>query len=156
VKRHEQLQPLSRQHHNGLLMALLLTKGLKKGASLKVMCDFIYEGWTGELNDHFEREELILIPALQNKSFSPLLIQQLLEEHKQLRSIVQKVSDQIVTENEITAFASQLEKHIRFEENIFFPMVESVLNETELIRIGTLLHHDHSNNCINFPVKFWE
>lgn len=156
MKRHEQLQPLSRQHHNGLLMAMLLTKGLKKNASPDLMRDFISRGWRDELKEHFEMEESVLIPALEKKSFYPALTRQLLEEHRQLRLIVQKAIDHSATVNDISAFASLLEKHIRFEEKIYFPRAEEALHETELIQIGGLLHEDRSKNCMNYPHKFWE
>ena len=156
MKRHVQLQPLSRQHHNGLLMAMLISKGIKKNASLDVMGDFISYGWRDELKEHFEMEESVLIPALEKKSFDPALTSQLLEEHRQLRLIVQKAIDHFATAKDITAFASLLEKHIRFEEKIYFPRAEETLNETELLQVGRLLQEDRSKNCMNYSNKFWE
>ena len=156
MKRHQQLQPLSRQHHNGLLMALLITKGLKKKASVSVMNDFIANGWNEELKEHFEMEETVLLPALQQKPFDPLLIDQLISEHKQIRLLVEKAIANKATEADLESFSSLLEKHIRFEEKIFFPKAEEVLSEKELIEIGSQLHEDRSKNCINYPIKFWE
>jgi len=156
MKRHPQLQPLSRQHHNGLLMVLLITKGLKKKASLSVMNDFISKGWEEELKEHFEMEESILLPALRDKSFDPLLTEQLITEHHQIRSLIEKVKTNNTTVNDLESFASLLEKHIRFEEKVFFPKAEQVLTEKELLDIGNRLHEDRSKNCINYPVKFWE
>lgn len=156
MKRHVQLQPLSRQHHNGLLMAMLLTKGLKNNASPEVMCDFISGGWRDELKEHFEMEESVLIPALEKKSLYSALTSQLLEEHCKLRLLIQKAIDHSATANDISDFASLLEKHIRFEEKIYFPLAEKALNETELIQIGSLLREDRSKNCMNYPDKFWE
>jgi len=156
MKRHEQLQPLSRQHHNGLLMALLIKKGLAKNASLTVINDFIVKGWEGELKDHFEMEETVLLPALRNKPFDPLLIEQLLTEHAQIRSLVTKAEANKNTAEDLQLFSSLLEKHIRFEEKQFFPKAEEVLSEKELFAIGSQLHEDLSRNCINYPQKFWE
>lgn len=156
MKRHVQLQPLSRQHHNGLLMAMLLTKGLKKKVSPEVMRNFISSGWRDELKEHFEMEESVLIPALEKKSFNPALTSQLLEEHRQLRLIVQKAIDHLATPDDIAAFAVLLEKHIRFEEKVYFPRAEEALNETEIIKVGSLLREDRSKNCMNYPDKFWE
>ena len=156
MKRHVQLQPLSRQHHNGLLMAMLLTKGLKKNGSAEVMRDFISSGWRDELKEHFEMEESVLIPALEKKSFDSALTRQLLEEHRKLRLLIQKAIDHSATANDISDFASLLEKHIRFEEKIYFPLAEKALIETELIQIGSLLREDRSKNCMNYPIKFWE
>jgi len=156
MKRHQQLQPLSRQHHNGLLMALLITKGLKKKAPLSAMNGFISNGWNEELKEHFEMEESVLLPALRQKSFDPQLTEQLISEHKQIRLLVEKAIVNQATEAELELFSSLLEKHIRFEEKIFFPKAEEVLTEKELIEIGSQLHEDRSKNCINYPIKFWE
>lgn len=156
MKRHQQLQPLSRQHHNGLLMALLITKGLKKKASLSIMSDFISNGWNEELREHFDMEESVLLPVLRQKLFDPLLIDQLISEHRQIRLLVEKAMANQATEAHLESFASLLEKHIRFEEKIFFPKAEEVLSEEELMEIGSQLHEDRSKNCINYPIKFWE
>ncbi len=156
MKRHQQLQPLSRQHHNGLLMALLIKKGMKKKASLSLMNDFINNGWNEELKEHFEMEETVLLPALRQKSFDPLLTDQLISEHRQIRLLVEKTFVNQATEAELESFASLLEKHIRFEEQIFFPKAEEILTEKELMEIGRQLHEDRSKNCINYPIKFWE
>lgn len=156
MRRHLQLQPLSRQHHNGLLMSLLLLKGLRKNADLQVLSDFIMLGWREELQSHFEAEEKILIPALKETDFDNSLIQQLLIEHTELRSLVQKIESNSAGMGEISQFSALLEKHIRFEERIFFPKAEEMLSEEKLSAIGEQLQHEDSTNCMNYPVKFWE
>lgn len=156
MKRHLQLQPLSRQHHNGLLMSLLLLKGLRRNADLQVLSDFILHGWNQELQSHFEAEEKILIPALKETNFEDSLIQQLLIEHTELRALVQKIENNAAGKEEISQFGTLLEKHIRFEERIFFPKAEEILSEEKLSGIGELLQHEDSVNCMNYPVKFWE
>lgn len=156
MKRHPHLQPLSRQHHNGLLIALLLSKGLKKGSSPDVMMDFIAENWKEDLREHFELEEKVLIPALGNTSFDKKLTDQLLAEHHEIRELVQKAANHQLTREEITRFSMLLDQHIRFEERIYFPAAEEMLGESELTKIGQQLGEEHSRNCINYPIKFWE
>ncbi|MFM9908483.1 MAG: hemerythrin domain-containing protein [Chitinophagaceae bacterium] len=156
MKRHEALQPLSRQHHSGLLISLLLNKGIKKNAPLGVMSNFICDCWTKELNDHFELEETVLLPALTNKPFPVILTEQLLEEHQQIRLLAENACNHSAMEKDIIDFASLLEKHIRFEEKVFFPKVELVLSEVSLNEIALLLKDSVVSNCINYPVKFWE
>ena len=157
MKRHEQLKPLSRQHHNGLLMALLLTKGIKKKADVKVMNDFIRQGWIDELKEHFDAEETVLIPALHGSSFSPQLTERLLAEHHDLRLLIKKATELSASEDDIICFSGLLEKHIRFEEKIYFPEAESHLSEQKLLEIGKkLAETSKEKNCINYPVTFWE
>lgn len=156
MKRHPHLQPLSRQHHNGLLIALLLSKGVRKNASPKEMMDFISVNWKEDLEEHFELEEHVLLPALNNTSFSQQLTSQLLDEHRQLREWAQKAATYQLSSEEILAFSSLLDRHIRFEERVFFPAAEEALDENELNEIGQQLIEEHTHNCINYPIKFWE
>jgi hemerythrin-like domain-containing protein len=156
MKRHPHLQPLSRQHHNGLLMVLLLKKGIAKNASISEMNHFISLNWEEELKHHFEMEETILLPALAGSSFDMSLITQLKEEHSSIRAIVKKSELKTATLDDIIIFHSLLESHIRFEEKQFFPQAETVLTEAQLQKIGVQLDEDLTKNCLQYPVKFWE
>lgn len=156
MKRDENLQPLSRQHHNGLLMTLLLSKGVKKNANLSTMADFVLDSWNKELNQHFTLEEEILLPALKEKTFDPTLTGRLLAEHQQIRSIVNRIKKGDYTVDDISDFSRLLEQHIRFEERVYFPEAEKGLSKEELKHIGSLLQDTEDLNCMNYPIKFWE
>jgi hemerythrin-like domain-containing protein len=156
MKRHPQLHPLSRQHHNGLLASLLLKKGLAKNADGQVMSDFIQNFWQQDLKEHFENEEQFLLPALTNSTFDQKLSERLLDEHKILRNYIHQLQNNFSDKRMIEVFANLLEQHIRFEERIYFPEAEKVLTEEQLEEIGKHLNDDENKNCINYPVKFWE
>jgi len=155
MKRHEQLQPLSRQHHNGLLAALLLKKGIAKSAAANLMAAFIVDFWKNDLNEHFESEEEVLIPALINTSLDKNLTEQLLKEHALIRSYIDLLKDNPDDLSTIRAFQELLEKHIRFEEKVYFPAAEKLLSEEQLQKIGGQLKEE-GENCMNYSVKFWE
>lgn len=156
MKRHQQLHPLSRQHHNGLLAALLLKKGISKSADANVMTAFIINFWNNDLKEHFEREEQVLISALVDTSFDKNLNDQLLQEHAQLRSFIDALKKNPADISTIQSLATLLEKHIRFEERIYFPEAEKILSDEQLKKVGEQLNHEEGVNCINYPVKFWE
>ncbi|MBG9378649.1 hemerythrin domain-containing protein [Panacibacter sp. DH6] len=156
MKRHIQLQPLSRQHHNGLLAVLLLRKGLDKAASLKDMAAFILTLWQQDLAAHFAAEENVLLPAVPVTTTTKTNIKRLLDEHRQIRGQISLFEKNAPTSEAVKAFAALLEQHIRFEERIFFPLVETLLSEATLAHIGAALHEDLQNTCMNYPVKFWE
>jgi len=156
MKRHEQLQSLSRQHHNGLLAALLLKKGIEKTADANVMTAFIIDFWRNHLKEHFENEEQVLIPALNITSFDKNLNHQLLTEHTQLRSYIDALKNNADDISTIESFAALLEKHIRFEERTYFPEAEKILSEEQLKKVGEQLKDEEGENCINYPLKFWE
>ena len=155
MKRHEQLQPLSRQHHNGLLAALLLKKGIAKSAAANLMAAFIVDFWKNDLNEHFESEEEVLIPALINTSLDKNLTEQLLKEHALIRSYIDLLKDNPDDLSTIRAFQELLEKHIRFEEKVYFPAAEKLLSEEQLQKLGAQLKEE-GENCMNYSVKFWE
>jgi hemerythrin-like domain-containing protein len=159
ILRHLVLQPLSRQHHQGLLVSLLLEKGLKKSASLKDMRDFIIQFWEEELRNHFEKEDLLFLPLAYKY---PTLIDglvQLKNEHQEIRLIIQKLNNEARSEQfeTISLFASSLEKHIRFEERQLFNSIQETLPEDELNEfIDELKSIPEKDFCTKYAVKFWE
>jgi len=159
ILRHSTLQPLSRQHHQGLLVSLLLDKGLKKNASLKEMRDFILQFWEDELRQHFEKEDLLFLPLVDTY---PQLIEhltQLKNEHQEIRMLIQKLNNEIRSEQleTITSFSNNLEKHIRFEERQLFNIIQKTLPENELNNFESELNLiTEKEFCTKYPVKFWE
>jgi hemerythrin-like domain-containing protein len=156
MKRHIQLQPLSRQHHNGLLAVLLLKKGIKKAANSKEMAAFILDFWHKDLEEHFKAEEDFLLPVLANSKFDETLIEHLKEEHAVLRSYIYMLQDGATNIEVIEAFSNLLDQHIRFEERKLFPIAEKYLTEKQLREVGKHLKEGEAQNCINYPIKFWE
>ena len=159
ILRHLALQPLSRQHHQGLLASLLLEKGLKKHASLKEMRDFILQFWEQELFQHFEKEDLLFLPLAYKY---PSLIEhltQLKSEHQEIRLIIKKLNNDARAEQfeTISSFATSLEKHIRFEERELFNAIQETLPEDELMVFSNDLRSlSEKDFCTKYPVKFWE
>jgi hemerythrin-like domain-containing protein len=156
MKRHVQLQPLSRQHHNGLLAAMLLKKGIKKAANPKEMAAFIIDFWYKDLEDHFKAEEDHLLPAVATVDFDKKLTDTLKGEHTLLRSYVYFLQDDPTNIEVIEQFSTLLEQHIRFEEKQFFPAAEELLTELQLEELGKHLHENDTQSCINYAGKFWE
>ncbi|MEI6087398.1 MAG: hemerythrin domain-containing protein [Bacteroidota bacterium] len=159
ILRHATLQPLSRQHHQGLLASLLLEKGLKKNASLKEMRDFIIQFWEEELRLHFEKEDVLFLPLAYK--YPQLLdgLTQLKNEHQEIRMIIQKLNNEARSEQfeTIASFANLLEKHIRFEERQLFNSIQETLPEDELIDFTVELQSiSEKDFCTKYPVKFWE
>jgi hemerythrin-like domain-containing protein len=159
IMRHTALQPLSRQHHQGLLVSLLLEKGLKKNASLKDMRDFILQFWEEELREHFEKEELLFLPLAYK--YPQLLngLTQLKNEHQEIKLIIQKLNNEARSEqfDTINSFSNNLEKHIRFEERQLFNALQETLPVEELNDFNDALKSiSEKDFCSNYLVKFWE
>ncbi len=156
MKREVQLQPLSHQHHNGLMVVLLLKKGVEKNAAIETMNDFIVTVWNAELRNHFIKEEVYLhphvlqIPSLMEK------YEQMKTEHHQIRQLVDAIRNGDSSSERITSFYTLLEKHIRFEERDLFPFIEEQIQPQQLLELGKSLEHLESRACSDYPVKFWE
>jgi hemerythrin-like domain-containing protein len=154
MKRHESLQELSRHHHFALLESLAIRRsgeepaGRRPGAMKKVAETFV-RFWNEKGRLHFREEEEILLPAyashvsLEN---DPDVIR-MLAEHALIRAKIGQLASLLDSnqslEPELTELGRLLHDHIRLEENIIFPRIETTLSEAELQQIGhslTVLH----------------
>lgn len=156
MKRNKNLYPLSHQHHNGLMAVLLLEKGVKKKADLKIMNDFILYCWDEELNHHFKAEEEQLNPDHLQLPQLQELYSRMLGEHMIIRGIIDSIKEGKESIEQIISFHTLLEDHIRFEERILFPFVEEHASEEALAVIGKQIGHLTNGNCNNYLFKFWE
>lgn len=125
-KRHIALQPLSREHHHGLLLASKIRSGFSKGISPKRMR--VYTDWFFEhhLIPHFEIEEAHIFPILNSGHD---LIKRALADHRGLRRLFTERDDDVKT---LSKIEEKLEQHIRFEERILFPEIQKIATETQL------------------------
>ena len=154
AKRSIELQPLSRQHHNGLFFCLLLEKGVKKNADQILLRDFCMFVWEGDLQHHFELEETQLTPLMRYDALKDG-ISKMLAEHEAIRQLFQQ-NEKKADETVFIQLYQLVEKHIRFEERELFPLIESVITPNELNEIGHALQGETDKNCSAYPIKFWE
>ncbi|HEX3023933.1 MAG TPA: hypothetical protein VHP12_01885 [Chitinophagaceae bacterium] len=154
IKRSIELQPLSRQHHNGLLFCLLLEKAVKKQADKILMRDFCQYFWENDLQHHFEIEEKNLSRFI---SYDLLRdgINRMLEEHVHIRKFFEN-PDVLIEYSIFDQLQLLIDKHIRFEERELFPLIQTTISGDEMIELGHAFEHEINNNCSQYPVKFWE
>jgi hemerythrin-like domain-containing protein len=146
MKRHEALHSLSHHHHYALVMSLRLKKAEmkeKNGESTSELIEALREFWPGS-QEHFQEEETILLPAYAQygEVDRPEIIEMLLE-HVRIRAAVNSIIRQISIEPEdFHQLGVLLEKHIRKEERIIFPLIEEALPEERLMELAPYFH-DH-------------
>ncbi|WP_066220407.1 hemerythrin domain-containing protein [Formosa haliotis] len=148
LKRHKSLQPLSRDHHHGLLLAWKIRTGFKKGIEvnrIKTYADWFY---TSHLVPHFKMEEAHVFSILADDH--PLRIQAL-AEHKQIEALASKTTD---LEHNLNLLADVLEKHIRFEERVLFPEIQSIASPEAMAHIDEI--HYEQNLEENTSDEFWK
>ena len=163
VKRHPALVPLSNEHFSHLIFADRLKKGKPSNKSsnwpsndqLDVQVQRAVEYFTTDMLKHFKTEEEILFTLYtrylsENDSHYELL-QYILNQHKIVK---QKVSDlNTGTEDEIRQKIQEIgnfiETHIRTEERRLFEEIQTIIPESELLKIGPILETRCVMTCSN-------
>jgi len=137
MKRHSALINLSREHHAALILAQILKKD---GPNFKDLPtddegkrNYTISFYKTDLAKHFQFEEEILFPFV-NKQSDLLKEQtvQLISEHKKLKSLIQKLLTPGNVETLLDRIGMLLEKHIRFEERVYFQKVQEIFPDNEL------------------------
>lgn len=138
MKRANQLQPLSRQHHLGLN----ISRHAKECAH---ETNEINEHWhklTSYINNmrtHFDIEDNLIASALQPHRESEPEIAKALDTLDEQHTLLHKLTDatrssqdEEITAAQVKALGTLLYDHIRFEERELFPLAETYLTEEEL------------------------
>ncbi len=119
MKRSEWLQPLSREHHQALVFSKRLLQIFNANPAAAAL---YWKEWreiaAEDLLRHFAEEESRFL-ALLRREGAERLEHRLLEEHRQLRMLLE--GDQVVA---ATMFAGLLKDHVRFEERELFGWIE--------------------------------
>jgi hemerythrin-like domain-containing protein len=157
MKRSKYLETLSWEHHNGLVAASRLQKGLEKNVSPDIMKDFILHAWENELSPHFWQEEEILVEPLREIKETTEVLKHMLEDHRIFRRLIDDINnEQNSDKKKIEAFAAKLNEHIRFEERQLFPAIENHLSQNSLEKIGRFLHQHHKPGSKEWEPEFWK
>lgn len=148
IKRHQALQGLSRDHHQGLLLCFKIRQGIKlevEGDRIKRYCDWF---WRAYLALHFSEEEQFVFPILGKDD---PLVSRALEEHGQLEALFQRKDSDYAYLRKIE---KDLEAHIRFEERVLFNKIQELGTEEQLLRIAS--HHTGAPACEVWEDEFWK
>lgn len=137
MKRHQALIKLSKDHYHGLVLAQMIKKGAPqyKGmpGTLEGKVEYTLTFWQQELTNHFEDEENILLPFVINKNSDlDLLLNTMIDEHKQIKELIEKLKLGNNEEEILNDLGFLLERHIRMEEREMFETIQKVLSEEEL------------------------
>lgn len=136
LKRHKALQPLSREHHHGLLLSWKIRSGFSKNIEVKRIKTYTDWFFENHLMPHFELEETHIFPIL-NEDHE--LIKRALSDHRRLKRLFNDDEDTLKSLNKIE---EELEQHIRFEERILFPEIQKAASEDQLALIADIHHEE--------------
>lgn len=141
MKRHPALIPISREHHQLLLLAQLLKKDAPayKGmpTDLEGKVEYAENTWDSLFEPHVELEEKVLYPMIY--SYAPSLsglISELLKEHQEIAIAFKSLNPQ---SEELDRLGKLIERHVRKEERMLFQQAQELLTEEQLDQLKTLL-----------------
>ena len=146
IKRHQSLQPVSREHHHGLLLSWKIRTGLQREVAVERIKKYVDWFWENHLQAHFDFEEKYMFPILgkENK-----LIKRALREHSRLKRLF-TATDKI--ERNLSLIEEELTAHIRFEERILFQEIEAIASKEQL----KVIEEAHSKNLTDeWEDEFW-
>lgn len=149
MKRNINLVKLSRDHHFGLLCCWKIRQGLSKNIPYSRIRNFIVFFWKDHLEDHFETEDRIL-PSAGDQG----LQLQMDNEHREIRKLMNSIS-QCEDVKLLSDFEEALQRHIRFEERVYFPNLESALSDGQMNEIGSQLNRMPAKQEIKYADEFW-
>ena len=159
MKRHKSLVPLSRDHHDGLVVAQGLIKGRSTAPGSTWPSDRTQQAsrlvvfFETHLRKHFEVEETHLFPVVRaSLRDGPELVNQLTSDHDVMRGWVRDLVQDSTTglADRLRSFGKLLEAHIRTEERLLFERIQEEMDPVELETIGMRLH-DHYPSDSNGP-----
>lgn len=133
MKRADQLAPLSREHHQGLVVAQHAIRIKPEEATLEL----IHEKWQNikdylatQVDEHFKIEEKYILEPLKAFEECEDMVARIYEEHKYMREFAQvPVGDDL---DVLQMVAEMLKAHIKFEEKTVFPIAQEFLTEEQL------------------------
>ncbi|MGK9477648.1 hemerythrin domain-containing protein [Melioribacter sp. OK-6-Me] len=137
MKRHPSLIDLSKEHHNGLILAQILKKDTPAyrdlPADVEGKRNYALRFYSAELIKHFRKEEDILLPFCSG--ITPELdnlFQRMLNEHDKLEELFNKLKIEKDYENTMHEIGMMLDEHIRMEERELFELIQNQLDEEKL------------------------
>lgn len=148
IKRHIALQPLSRQHHFGLLFSWKLRKGFHKNIEIERLQEYAKWFYKHEIEPHFSDEEKYVFPILETDNE---LIERALKEHRRIKRLFHDTED---PEKSLHRLEEELDAHIRFEERILFNEIQKVATEAQLAKIEEI--HTDLEKTPDYSDPFWE
>ncbi|MCU0358538.1 MAG: hemerythrin domain-containing protein [Cyclobacteriaceae bacterium] len=147
IKRHINLQPLSRDHHFGLLLCFKIREGFRRKVEPERIKRYADWFWQHHLVPHFITEEKHVFPILGNDH---PLVGQALAEHRQLQQLFEKQEDVSATLSQIE---EALDAHIRFEERVLFNEIQKIAAPEQLAECEK--HHHGPFEGEPWPDEFW-
>lgn len=149
LKRHSSLQPLSRDHHHGLLLCWKIRTGLSREVAPERVKDYADWFFAEHLLPHFELEEKHIFPLLGDKEHP--MVKRALREHRRLKRLF--TANENLVKN-LSLIGEELTAHIRYEERVLFTELQSVATLEQLSDVER--RHQGQRFVEKWEDRFWE
>lgn len=152
VNRLPELQGVSREHHEGLLLCWKIRVGTAKGADPARIRRYCKRFLKEQLRPHFEIEEGVLFPVLGMEHPG---VRKAMAEHRRLQRLINGRTDPVVA---VSLIEEELEAHIRFEERHLFNEIQEKATPEQLEEIERAHASLHPQTAKEVKVEdvFWE
>jgi hemerythrin-like domain-containing protein len=138
MKRHPDLQSLSRDHHQALVIARRLQR-VKDEDLIEARAAFL-EFWRRHGQRHFRIEEEVLLPGFAGAGGADdPVITRVLHEHAEIRLQALQLQGGTASPQAQRALGELLAEHVRLEERELFPAIEVALNSEQLSSLASAL-----------------
>jgi hemerythrin-like domain-containing protein len=133
MKRNENIAKFSRDHHASLLFCWKIRQGLKHHIDLDRMINYVKYFWTQYFGPHFGEEEAFLFAPLKDEK-----VQKAIDDHQKIRGFIEVLNVSHLQDRgeNLLKLADTVDEHVRYEERILFPHLESALSNEQLKQIG--------------------
>lgn len=125
MKRAQALVPLSREHHEALVLARRACEPERPHAEPAALRLHVLRRWHDHFEPHFATEEQVLLPALAAAGANDD-VQRALREHATLRAHVERLREGHLAA--LPAWGTALHEHVKWEERHLFPLAEKLLD----------------------------
>jgi len=138
MKRHPILIPISREHHQMLLLAQLLKEDAPAYRDMPQTIEgkvaYAKELQNSLLDHHLSRDCQIIFPFLATFKGLRLTAEELLKRNSELSKYLYNLSE-LSTTAELDKIGKTLEKYVRTKERILFEKAQESLSEEDFVRL---------------------
>jgi hypothetical protein len=119
------LVPLSREHHESLVLARRACDPSRPGADPAALREHLLQRWPRVFEPHFQAEEQVLLPALAAAGAAELAAAGR-AQHENVRALLAQL--QAGDLSALPAWGEAMRDHVRWEERELFPRAEALLD----------------------------
>ena len=151
IRRNRNIVKLSQDHHASLLFCWKLRQGIKRHTAIDRMVNYVQYFWAQHFSPHFKEEEELLYSVIKDAK-----VQRAIDDHQKIKLLINDLLHPELKEraDQLSGLADTVDEHVRYEERILFPHLETELSDEQLESIGN--HISDKPLRDNYEDAFWE